>query len=68
MAEVRNLIELKKKEADLKVEVEKMEEKLAAQKEKEAAFLRRKTLEEFANDARKNKARKVSIWNSVKEI
>jgi len=67
MAEVRHLIELKKKEAELKVEVEKMEKKLAAQKEKEAAFLRRKLLEDFVKDAKKNKGRKISIWNDVKE-
>ena len=65
MSEVRNLIELKKKEADLKLEVEKMEKKLAVQKEKEAAFLRAKLLEDFANNARKNKGRKISIWNNV---
>ena len=67
MAEVRHLIELKKKEADLKLEVEKMEKKLAAQKEKEAAFLRRKLLEDFVKDAKKNKGRKISIWNDVNE-
>ena len=65
MSEVRNLIELKKKEADLKLEVEKKEKKLAVQKEKEAAFLRAKLLEDFANNARKNKGRKISIWNNV---
>jgi len=65
MSEVRHLIDLKKKEADLKREVEKIEKKLAAQKEKEAAFLRAKLLEDFAKDARKNKGRKISIWNDV---
>jgi len=65
MSEVRHLIDLKKKEADLKREVEKIEKKLAAQKEKEAAFLRAKLLEDFAKDARKNKGRKISIWNNV---
>ena len=65
MSEVRHLIDLKKKEADLKREVEKIEKKLAAQKEKEAAFLRAKLLEDFGKDARKNKGRKISIWNNV---
>jgi len=65
MSEVRHLIDLKKKEAHLKLEVEMMEKKLSAQKEKEAVFLRAKLLEDFARDARKNRGRKISIWNDI---